>query len=196
MASNTEKTKKRPALDEPEVIKHKKHKANNDNSIAIHDPPSNQIETDNDPNEEKKEEANARNNMSDPMEKIGIFLKENAKTLTDCAKGNQRKKIFKDFCKANWDKKIGDNCGHFHTFQDLLLKDYYCEECGEIFYSFCRENTDQENCTWHCDICKECQDWRVWHCETCNLCTYGQTLECEHGCGGHSEMHDEFGGMF
>lgn len=82
-----------------------------------------------------------------------------------------------------------DACGHDLLFQDLLLRDFYCDECGEMFYSFCRDEVEQENCTWHCNVCKECMDWREWHCDTCNKCTYGQSLPCD-GCGKHSELYD------
>ena len=64
-----------------------------------------------------------------------------------------------------------------------LLKDYACQGCGEVYwYSFCWEDVVQDSCTWHCEVCNECRDWREWHCERCNKCTYGVTLPCQH-CG-------------
>lgn len=67
-----------------------------------------------------------------------------------------------------------------------VLTDYSCSKCNEDYYfSFCWGEVAQDSCTWHCDICKECKDWREWHCENCNRCTYGITLPCE-TCGkGH-----------
>ena len=50
---------------------------------------------------------------------------------------------------------------------------------GELFYSFCRKGAlEQDNCTWHCQICKVCQDWREWHCKGCNKCQYGASIPC------------------
>jgi hypothetical protein len=64
-----------------------------------------------------------------------------------------------------------------------LLKDYACQKCGEVYwYSFCWGEVVQDSCTWHCDVCNECRDWREWHCKRCNKCTYGVTLPCQH-CG-------------
>lgn len=69
----------------------------------------------------------------------------------------------------------------------------------EFVWSFCRDyNYDddvpgswtQESNTWHCEVCKECQDWRDWHCAACNKCTYGLSLPCD-GCGGVSHMFHE-----
>jgi carboxyl-terminal PDZ ligand of neuronal nitric oxide synthase protein len=63
-----------------------------------------------------------------------------------------------------------------------LLNDYSCS-CGETWwYSFCWQEVVQDSCTWHCDICGQCRDWREWHCDNCNKCTYGVTFPCEH-CG-------------
>lgn len=67
-----------------------------------------------------------------------------------------------------------------------LLGNYACSKCGSnYFFSFCRDDVEQEEQTWHCNDCKECHDWRVWRCESCNNCTYGVSLPCEH-CGGKS----------
>ena len=103
------------------------------------------------------------------------------------AKGNPR---FQSTFQSYWDKNITDACEHSHKFQDLLLRNYDCpHDCGLLFYSFCRNDIEQDNCTWHCEICNDCQDWRVWHCEDCNKCTYGVSLPCEHGCGKYSELY-------
>lgn len=34
------------------------------------------------------------------------------------------------------------------------------------FYSFCRGNWQESECTEHCDVCEECNDWREWHCKS------------------------------
>jgi len=69
------------------------------------------------------------------------------------------------------------------ALKDLLVDEYSCSKCDEIhYYSFCWNQVVQENCTWHCDICKQCRDWREWHCPNCNRCTYGVTFPCEN-CG-------------
>lgn len=61
-----------------------------------------------------------------------------------------------------------------------LLGDYSCSECGEVYWhSFCWDEVVQDSCTWHCEKCGVCRDWREWHCETCNRCTYGVSLPCE-----------------
>lgn len=48
-----------------------------------------------------------------------------------------------------------------------------------LFYSFCREEVEQSNCTWHCRVCKECKDWRDWHCKGCKTCKYGASIPCD-----------------
>jgi len=83
-------------------------------------------------------------------------------------------------------------CDHEKASLEELLKDYDCQKCGETYwYSFCWDEVAQDNCTWHCKVCGQCQDWRVWHCENCNKCTYGITLPCEH-CGDDEEQSDWF----
>ncbi len=81
-------------------------------------------------------------------------------------------------------------CGHEQVALKDLLDDYYCEECADSYwYSFCWDTIVEDSCTWHCEICNECRDWREWHCERCNKCTYGVTLPCEH-CGAEGPMAD------
>jgi hypothetical protein len=81
-------------------------------------------------------------------------------------------------------------CEHEKVSLAKLLKDYDCRKCGETYwYSFCFGNVVQDNCTWHCNVCGRCQDWRVWHCDDCNKCTYGVTLPCEH-CGDGKGMSE------
>ena len=71
-------------------------------------------------------------------------------------------------------------CGCESVALKDVLTDYSCSKCGEVYYfSFCWHEIAQDNCTWHCEVCKTCRDWREWHCENCNKCTYGVTLPCE-----------------
>ncbi|KAK4493581.1 hypothetical protein PRZ48_015248 [Zasmidium cellare] len=78
-----------------------------------------------------------------------------------------------------------------------LYKDYPGSEAGDGYwtYSFCRDSWEEESCTWHCRVCKECNDWREWHCSTCNKCTYGVSLPCERCSkrGGGFDSDDDFG---
>ena len=79
-------------------------------------------------------------------------------------------------------------CGHESVPLGDLIKGYFCSECAEEYwYSFCWDSVVQDSCTWHCEICGQCRDWREWHCENCNKCTYGVTLPCEH-CGARSHL--------
>jgi hypothetical protein len=74
-------------------------------------------------------------------------------------------------------------CGHGSASLSQLLKSYACEECAGLYwYSFCWDAVVDSSHTWHCEICRQCRDWREWHCQICNKCTYGVTLPCEH-CG-------------
>jgi hypothetical protein len=92
-----------------------------------------------------------------------------------------------DAVKALTDEELKERydlpCGHESVPLKDLLGDYYCNECSECYwYSFCWERVVQDSCSWHCEICHACRDWREWHCGVCNKCTYGVTLPCEH-CG-------------
>jgi len=88
--------------------------------------------------------------------------------------------------ERRWELPCGDQSV---PLRDLLGK-YHCQECGEYYwYSFCWEMVVQDNCTWHCEDCHQCRDWREWHCEECGKCTYGITMPCEH-CGNTSGMID------
>jgi hypothetical protein len=40
------------------------------------------------------------------------------------------------------------------------------------YYSFCNDDLAEDDCDWHCAVCKSCRDWREWHCDGCNKCTY------------------------
>jgi len=75
------------------------------------------------------------------------------------------------------------NCGHESVPLEKLLGLYLCPECGGgYWYSFCWNSVVEDSCTWHCQVCRQCRDWREWHCENCNKCTYGVSMPCEH-CG-------------
>jgi len=84
-------------------------------------------------------------------------------------------------------------CGHGSVPLRDLLKAYACQDCkGEVYwYSFCWDSVVQDSCTWHCESCNQCRDWREWHCENCNKCTYGVTLPCEY-CGTPGPYADFF----
>ena len=56
---------------------------------------------------------------------------------------------------------------------------------SQFWYSFCRGDWVQDDCTWHYRICDKYNDWREWHCGTCKKCTYGISIPCQ-GCGGTS----------
>jgi hypothetical protein len=71
-----------------------------------------------------------------------------------------------------------------------LLRDGLADEEGMRYYSFCRGQWEQGDCTWHCRDCGECNDWREWHCGKCKKCTYGVSIPCQ-GCGGVSELRND-----
>ncbi|KAF6812314.1 hypothetical protein CSOJ01_05184 [Colletotrichum sojae] len=48
------------------------------------------------------------------------------------------------------------------------------------YYSFCKGDWADNMNTWHCEACKQCQDWCDWHCTKCNKCTYGVSLPSNH----------------
>jgi len=88
---------------------------------------------------------------------------------------------YKELSEDELEEKYELPCGCEEVPLKRLLGDYSCSECGEVYwYSFCWEEVAQDSCTWHCEICGACKDWREWHCKNCNKCTYGVTLPCEH----------------
>jgi hypothetical protein len=90
---------------------------------------------------------------------------------------------YKDLSSDELEEKYELPCGCKQVPLKDLLGDYSCSKCGEVYwYSFCWDEVVQDSCTWHCEKCGTCRDWREWHCKTCNRCTYGVTLPCE-GCG-------------
>jgi hypothetical protein len=62
---------------------------------------------------------------------------------------------------------------------DLVTRALSTSGIEDHFYSFCREDWEESINTWHCRICKCCQDWREWHCKGCNKCRYGASIPCE-----------------
>jgi hypothetical protein len=91
--------------------------------------------------------------------------------------------IYKSLTQEDLNEKYELPCECEEVPLKSLLDDYSCTKCGELYwYSFCWNEVVQDACTWHCEICKQCRDWREWHCDRCNKCTYGVSLPCEH-CG-------------
>ena len=98
--------------------------------------------------------------------------------------------IVKALSQEELDEEHELPCGCESVKLKDLLNDYECEECMEVYwYSFCWGEVVQDDCTWHCEICGECRDWREWHCDNCNKCTYGVSLPCQH-CGNESPYSD------
>ena len=103
------------------------------------------------------------------------------KGLTVCTIGNILK--YKSLTSQELEKKHRLPCECEAVALKHLIKGYTCKECDEIYwYSFCWRDVVQDSCSWHCEICGMCRDWREWHCDNCNKCTYGVTQPCEH-CG-------------
>ncbi len=101
--------------------------------------------------------------------------------FTSCALQNIHK--YKALTKEDLEEEYELPCGCEEVPLKDLIGEYDCQECGETYwYSFCWDDVEQDSCTWHCEICGECKDWREWHCEKCNRCTYGISVPCEH-CG-------------
>ncbi len=100
------------------------------------------------------------------------------KNLSLCAIQNIEK--YNELSKEDLSKTYELPCGCEEVTLKKLLKSYNCSECDEEYwYSFCWENVVQDSCSWHCEECRICRDWREWHCEECNKCTYGVSLPCE-----------------
>ena len=105
----------------------------------------------------------------------------NVEDLSICALQNIED--YKDLSEEELEEEYELPCGCEEVPLGKLIRYYSCSKCGEAYwYSFCWEEVIQDSCTWHCEICGVCRDWREWHCEICNKCTYGVTLPCEH-CG-------------
>ena len=113
------------------------------------------------------------------------------KSMSACATGNAKR--VSSLTIEEREALISLPCGHQSVALKLLIGEYNCAQCnGEAyFYSFCFESAQQDSCTWHCDVCRTCRDWREWHCPTCNRCTYGHSMPCDR-CEGKSEIYDEW----
>jgi hypothetical protein len=105
--------------------------------------------------------------------------------LSICAVQNIE--IYQNLTSKELKEKFELPCGCEKVPLVKLMNDYTCSVCGEVYwYSFCWDEIVQDSCTWHCDVCGECKDWREWHCPSCNKCTYGISLPCER-CGKSSK---------
>jgi len=95
----------------------------------------------------------------------------------------QNIQAYKRLSERQLDTPLALPCGDTEAPLRELVKGFICSDCGEEYwYSFCWEEVVQEGDTWHCEICRECRDWREWACERCKRCTYWVTMPCEH-CG-------------
>ena len=99
--------------------------------------------------------------------------------LSDCAIQNIRR--LNALTETQLDALIELPCGHPKVPLRELLGGYHCPGCGgeKYWYSFCWDGVAQDSCSWHCNVCGKCRDWREWHCDVCNRCTYGVTLPCQ-----------------
>ena len=110
--------------------------------------------------------------------------------LTACAIQNIEK--VKILSEEALEERLQLPCGHESATLGDLLKTYCCKTCAEAYwYSFCWDAVVQDSCTWHCEACHQCRDWREWHCEVCGNCIYGVTMPCQY-CGNPGEMMDLF----
>ena len=101
--------------------------------------------------------------------------------LSICAVQNIEE--YKDLLEDELAEKYELPCGCEQVALRQLIGDYICSKCGEgYWYFFCWDEVVQDSCSWHCEICGDCRDWRQWHCKNCNQCSYGVTQPCEH-CG-------------
>ena len=122
-------------------------------------------------NNEPCDEKCGCNNCRNPLNDVDVD------NITICAIQNIEK--YKNLTHEELEEVHDLPCGHKKVPLKKLLNNYYCEECDETYwYSFCWQNVVEDICTWHCEICHMCRDWREWHCEVCNKCTYGVTLPC------------------
>jgi len=99
--------------------------------------------------------------------------------MTDCA--IQNAEIYRSLTELQLAKQVKLPCAHTSPALKDVIDGYECQGCqGETyFYSFCSGAVEQDSCTWHCTVCRQCRDWREWHCDDCNRCTYGVSLPCE-----------------
>ncbi len=75
---------------------------------------------------------------------------------------------FKKWTKK-WNRiEADEKLAHIQKFFRMLLSD----DATTRYYSFCNDDLAEEDCDWHCSVCKQCRDWREWHCDGCNKCMY------------------------
>ena len=79
--------------------------------------------------------------------------------LTSCA--IQNIDLYQALSKKELKEEYELPCGCEEVVLELLLSGYSCSKCGEYYwYSFCWGEVVQDSCTWHCEDCNECRDWR------------------------------------
>ncbi len=126
-------------------------------------------------NNESCDESCRCSNCANPLNGVDI------EGLSICA--IRHIEAHKNLSDEQLEEKFELPCGCEEVPLKNLLGNYSCSECDEVYwYSFCWNDVVQDSCTWHCEICGACRDWREWHCEFCNKCTYGVSLPCEN-CG-------------
>jgi len=108
--------------------------------------------------------------------------------LSPCTLDNIEKYL--RYSKEKLERKVELPCGCEEVEIGVMLEEgeYTCSKCDEYYYySICWGDVAQDNCSWHCEVCRTCRDWREWHCDNCNKCTYGVSSPCEH-CGSRKGM--------
>lgn len=88
-------------------------------------------------------------------------------TLAMCIRGSY---TYEDIGKEDSDKDESD--------EEFILR-LISANGGMYYYSACSGQVMQSHCTWHCRVCKKCDDWREWHCGGCNKCQYGISIPCQ-----------------
>jgi len=132
-------------------------------------------------NNEPCDEKCGCNDCKNPLNNV------KSNNFSTCALQNIKK--YQKLTKKELNEKQALPCGCEDVPLIKLLNDYTCSVCDEVYwYSFCWDEVVQDSCTWHCEICGECKDWREWHCPSCNKCTYGISLPCER-CGKSSTFN-------
>lgn len=116
-------------------------------------------------------------------------------TFTDCADFDEKLETFQAIVKRQGGEYTDEQKMRLVRFAftndcDLLGdgKDLY----RMYWFSLCGQygRWVQFDCTFHCLVCGECDDWRVWHCKKCRKCRYGVTIPCEK-CGGVSSTYHD-----
>ncbi|CAF0929381.1 unnamed protein product [Adineta steineri] len=90
---------------------------------------------------------------------------------------------FKEWSQKWKQIEVDDKISHMQKLFRMLLSN----DATTRYFSFCNDDLAEEDCDWHCSICKSCRDWREWHCDGCNKCAYGTSGPCQR-CERKSEM--------